>query len=212
MKTLFPAILGLLGASCAFAQDAAPSIVATAKGVEIQSAAGTFVLAPAALRLSEDDYNAKKPDLDLEGDDTVVATFASGAQLKMQVSAEQRTVWCVFSEMPDGAWGLLLQMEIPIAFASGGKFSFAGKPPQTFPAEKGSQLIAQESTKQFNLANPSGAGFSIVSTPGYTQVQDNRVFNWPVFMYIYNFVFSAHPGAKSFELRFDALDPALSPQ
>lgn len=210
MKTRLSLLITLATLTPLLAQDPAPVPSVTMKGIEITSEAGTFLLAPTGLSMGKTDYTGQKPVLSLDGDDTLLAKFPSGAELRMVVSAADRSVSCSFSGVPAEALSILLQMQIPISFAQGGKFSFGQKPLEIFPGEKDKQLIGQDTAKQFNLLSPAGAGFTMMTTQSYAQIQDNRVFNNSVFLYIYHFQFSAHPGQTTFNFRFETLDAALA--
>ena len=210
MKTKIVFLASLAALHPLFSQSSAPVPTVTMKGIEFASDAGTFLLAPTGLSMGKADYAGQKPVLTLDGSDTLLAKFPNGAELRMVVSASDKSVSCSFGGVPSGAVGFIFQMLIPMSFAQGGKFSFGSNPMEIFPGEKDKQLIGQATAKQFNLSNPMGAGFSIMATQSYTQLQDNRAFNQPVFDYIYHYPFESHPGETSFNFRFEALDPALA--
>lgn len=190
------------------AQTPSLELSATEKGIAIKGEAGSFLFVPATLRLSEKDFEGEKPVLELAGDNTLVAKFPSGAEITMQVSPEDHTVEGSFSGVPAGAWGFIFQMQIPLDFSRGGRFSLGSAELQDFPADYFRQLVDQKTAKQFTLVNPTGGGLTLTATQNYMQMQDNRAFQWPVFMFIYTYVFSSNPGSSSFRIHFEPLDSA----
>lgn len=183
---------------------------ATEKGIAIKGEVGSFLFVPAMLRLTEKDYEGQKPILELAGDNELTAKFPSGAEITLRVSPEDKTIEGSISGVPAGAWGVIFQMQIPISFSLGGKFSLGSAPLQDFPADYSKQLLDQKTAKQFDLVNPAGGGMTLVATQNFMQVQDNRAFQWPIFMYIYTVVFSSNPGSPSFRIHFEPLETAAS--
>lgn len=211
MNRLVTHLFALMGViSFAHAQAPDPEVSATEKGIAIKGEAGSFLLVPAALRLTETNYEGEKPVLELAGDNTLVAKFPSGAEIRLQASPEDKAIEASFSGVPAGAWAFVFQMQIPIDFSRGGRFSLGTAPLQDFPADYSKQLLEQKTAKQFTLVNPAGIGLTLAATQNFMQVQDNRAFQWPVFMYIYTYVFSSNPGGSSFRIHVESLDSAAT--
>jgi len=200
------AYLSFLTASLCEAQDA-PGITASNKGIQIDAGgAGKFLLPVPGLLMGEKDYSGEKPVVELDGTDNIVARYPSGAVLRMKVSNGEKTAQCSFEDIPKISRGFMFQTQIPVKFNSGGRFALGDSPSEAFPVEKGKQIIRDGYARSFTLIDPAGRGFK-VSMPGeYQQVQDNRVFGWPVFMHIYTFNFKTDAGNKTFTFHFAGLD------
>jgi hypothetical protein len=206
-------LVALSGVSPASATEP-PILSATEKGVRINAgAAGTFTLPVPGLRRNDKDFKGEAAAVEFDGADTLIARYPGGAELRMTVSDQDKTVRCAFTGIPEGARGFVFATQIPIAFNGGGRFQLGDKDPADFPAEKGRQIIRDGWARSFTLIAPSGGGFRI-SMPGeYQQVQDNRVFGWSVFMHIYTATFKTLAGKEEFRFQFDSLgDASAAPE
>ncbi len=191
----------------AVASDTKLSLSASTEGVVIDAGSmGKITLPVPGLRMGPTDYKGEKPSVELEGTEKIVARYPSGGEFTMDLSAGNGTIACSFSGVPANAIGFTFATKIPINFNQGGKFSIGSGALQAFPETFDKQIIAQGTAKQFNLLDAMGDGFSIKTPADYQQVQDNRAFNWPVFMYILNFTFATNPGKSSFLLQVGSFE------
>lgn len=187
----------------------APVLSASEKGILIDAGAtGTYTLPVPGLRLTDDDHKGETGVVDFNGTDTLTAKYPSGAELTMITVGN--VVECTFQGVPQGAKGFRFLIPIPIKFANGGRFAIGHKALEPFPEEKDKQLAGQGTGAEFTLMDAMDSGFRILMPMDYQQVQDNRFFNWPVFMHIYNYTFPSHGGKTAFAFRFEDLD-AVTP-
>lgn len=179
---------------------AAPTLALTEKGAAIQfGAAGGVTIPVPGLSLGETDYSGEKPSVEKQGD-ALVARYPSGAELRMSVSGGD-TISCSFQGVPESARGFVFHTPIPINFSQGGRFILGNKPPADFPEQKEKQIVQDGWAQSFSVISPSGEGYTLAMPGEYQQVQDNRVFNWPVFMHIYSFNFKNQAGKTSFAFK-----------
>lgn len=189
---------------------AAPELSLSNNGLVIDAgAAGTFTLPVPGLRIGATDYSGEQPAFELK-DGTLIAKYPSGAELQMTVANKDKTAAVSFTGVPAGAKAFVFQMHVPIRYSTGGKFVLGKKPPLAFPETKQAQIIGDGWAESFTLADPAGGGFRITTPGDYQQVQDNRLFNWPVFVHIYNYTFASQAGKNSFTFIFGPPDIATA--
>ncbi len=183
-------------------------LMASEKGVVIEAgSAGLFTWPVPKLRMSETDYQGEEATIRREGNDTVVASYPGGMEVRMTVGKADHIIRHTISNPPPSAWGLQFQMQIPIQFRNGGQFAFDRGDFCSFPEKPEKQIVGEATAGDFRAVNPSGVGFSIIAPVKYQQVQDNRVFNWSVFMYFYNYTLAGKE--RTFEVSFQ---PYQTPQ
>lgn len=183
-------------------------LLASEKGVLIDAgSAGPFLWPAPKLRMTETDYQGVEATIRKEENNTVVAAYPGGMEVRMTVGKADHTIRHTISNPPASAWGLQFQMQIPIQFRNGGQFAFGPGDLHSFPEKAEKQIVGEATARDFRLVNPLGAGFSIRMPVDYQQVQDNRVFNWSVFMYFYNYTFASQ--GSTFEI---SLNPYQTPQ
>lgn len=189
----------------------APALSATDKGVRITSGAGTLTLPVPKLLLAEKDYEGEKAAVEMDGE-TIVARYPSGAEIRLVVSDEKKTVQGTYTGIPPGSKGFQFLTEIPINFNAGGRFAIGTQPFVNFPEEKGKQIVKDGGAATFTVIDPVGEGFKVTVPGNYHQVQDNRVFGWPVFMHIYTVMFQTQ-GNNKFTFTYSGLgDQTADPQ
>jgi hypothetical protein len=185
------------GAGLAMAQ---PKMEISDKGAVIQAGAmGAFTFPVPGLRMGDKDYSGEKAVVEVK-DGVLQAKYPSGAELQMKAAGPQ-AVAISFSNIPAGAKSLGFPMQLPIQLSSGGRFVLGNKPAAAFPENKDKQIVGDGWAESFTVFDASGAGFRLVVPGNYQQVQDNRVFNWPVFSYIYNF--PLEPGKTGFTVKVE---------
>ena len=195
------ALLTLL--ACPFGAHAAPKIKASDNGVIIESEGmGSMTFPVPGLRTGPKDYGGQKPVVTVNGN-TISCKYAVGGDLTMTVSPATSTVDCSFSGVPGTAVGFIFSMELPIAFKNGGKFSFNDQAAIDFPEEHTKQIVGSGGFTRFNLIDPVGAAYSILTPLDYHQMQDNREFGWNIFMYHFNYTFASHAGKTEFQFKFE---------
>lgn len=173
-------------------------------GVAIEAVgAGRFVLAAPVLSMHEEDYEGQKPQLALEGD-VLTARYECGAELTIRVNSEEATADYEFSGVPKTAKGFRFQMLIPLSFNEGGRFAFGDKPPAKIPAAQKEQFLEQGIASRFTIVNGQGAGFTLTAPENWQGLQDNRVFNWQTYAWLYLYDFKKYSGRNDFSMRFQA--------
>lgn len=198
-------VLALAPAVRAQPEGAGPQLSITANGVEIDAGpAGKYSLPAPLLRGRADDARGEKPALERK-DQTLIARYSNGAELQIAVSSREGTVTYSYSRVPPAATAFMFQMFVPIRFAGGGRFMLDDKE-TAFPATVQRQIVEAGWGERFGLVDPGGSGFRVSAPRGYQQLQDNRVFTAPVFVYFYNYVFANQPGKRSFAFKFGSVE------
>jgi hypothetical protein len=183
------------------AAQAAPPLTFTEEGVKIDvGSAGTFTLAIPELSIQgqKPEKATVTPDSGTGG----VAKYPSGAQLKYSIDQAKGQVGIHFSRLPEGARHFRFTMHVPIRYNQGGSWAFDGAELQKIPLEKKEQFVQAGNAHAFHVVSPSGKGISIKTPGGWQGFQDNRVFNWPIYVYIYQFdIGKRTEGHFSFEIK-----------
>lgn len=175
----------------------AEKISITSEGVVIDAGvAGQFTILPPSLMMKPDDYEGQKPAWTVSTANEAEADYPSGAQMKIQVSGSK--ISFAFSGVPKEAHAFRVTMMIPIKFSEGGQFSLDEAAAVSFPAHAEKQQLFVGHGAKLRLKDPSGEAFSITTTTGFHEIGDYRVFNWPIFAYIFNYVFREHEGEATF--------------
>lgn len=118
-----------------------------------------------------------------------VATYPSGATLEYTASEPQGQLNVRFAKMPKDTRSLRFTMNVPIRFNQGGLWAFDEAEPRTIPSKMEGQFVQAGNAKVFHVISPMGDGITIQTPGGWQGLQDNRVFNWQVYSYIYQFDF-----------------------
>jgi hypothetical protein len=157
------------------------------RGVDINFSS-TGVLSFEAPQLAVEGGNREKPVTEIKGGDTVSAQYPSGGNVLMKIQGTSSIV-VSYSNLPTGAKSLIFLTRIPYRMAMGGQFSIANKPTMPFPETKGKQIVCDGASGNATIIDPSGAGVRLIAPPNFQQIQDNRVFNTNVFLYLYYYKF-----------------------
>ena len=155
------------------------------------------------------EYDVSFPKLERDGlkdpraevaDGRVTLSYSNGA--KAVATLENNTLKINYSGLPNGEIRTVSEMYIPFGFTQGGTWEVDGKkgefPPEKTPRGK----MFQGDTASFKLTHPTGMGFSISGKRNFTELQDNREWNWNIFVWIYRAGLFPNNGAASFELKF----------
>ncbi|MGB8355077.1 MAG: sugar-binding protein [Chthoniobacteraceae bacterium] len=205
MKKILPYLFAVcFCAMPAWAQD--PTLSVTDKGVAIEAnSMGSFTIEPAKLQMSGGKPE-ERPVMEAVAGGMVVAGYPSGAKLEYRLAPDRSEVVCTYSGLPAAASSFKSEMLFPIKFTQGGAYSFETEALKPLPAEKGEQFIQRGAGTRFNLLDAMGTGFTLTTTSQYRELQDNRVFNWPVFVYAFYHEVHANPGSKSFTIKIAAFN------
>jgi hypothetical protein len=182
--------------------NAAPGLKADEKGVEINAdSMGQFVLEVPELMLK--DGKREKPVSTLNGDQLTVS-YASGLALEYNVDRAENKIAVKFSKVPAVAKSLRFLMYVPMKFHQGGKYGFDGKMKE-IPQAVGEQFLQQGGATTFTISDPMGESFTLTTPGGWQGLQDNRVFNWQIYVYAYHFDFGGRTeGYFGFSVQFAA--------
>ncbi|CAN5417812.1 hypothetical protein BH09VER1_BH09VER1_29260 [soil metagenome] len=161
----------------------APSFTLSDKGAAIETRIGTFLLEPPLFNTK--DGHEESAAFALEEGGKARAKYPSG--LELEYAVEDGKLKLHYGGEPANGKGFKFPMLVPMRFNQGGSWAFDAKPPQIFPPEKGEQFVAHGHATTLTLTDPSGEGFTLITPGGYHELQDNRVFNWPIFGYHYYF-------------------------
>ena len=175
------------------------------KGAEIKAGAmGDFILEGPILAL--DDKTEHKPTI-VAGTDglSYTLTYDTGLQLHALISKEQNTVTFSFDKMPDKGQFLRFSMFVPLTFNQGGKVGVDGNAPTAIPEKSSGQFVENGSDGEFDLFSPFGQGFSIKMPVSWQALQDNRFFNWDIYVWNYNYELKTYPDQKSVVFTFGPL-------
>ncbi|MDR1191316.1 MAG: hypothetical protein LBK60_06605 [Verrucomicrobiales bacterium] len=180
----------------------APALRLVDKGVELNtSGMGQFILETPELRFSGG--RGEKPAATL-ANDTLTVQYPSGLTLDCTVDAAAGRVACHFTGAPAGAEALRFLLYIPLKFNQGGKFAFDGQW-RDIPPAKAAQFLHQGSATTFSVADPLGESITVATPGGWQGLQDNRVFDWPVYVYVYHYNFMGKTeGWFGFTVKFGA--------
>ena len=199
-KTLLSLIMLAVSAGSLLA---APKLSLSEEGAVIDAgSAGQYLLPPPGLQLKADQYGGEKGVAELR-DGALAVKYPSGAVLTMSTAGEELKF--TFSGVPQGARCWVLDMHLPIRLNTGGKFILGDKAPQDFPLAKDKQILGDGGASSFSVIDPSGDGFKMILPADFCQVQDNRVFNWSVFVFMYYYNLAGREGQNSFTVKFQDL-------
>jgi hypothetical protein len=183
---------------------AEPQLSLSDKGIEIDGGTlGQLIFEVPGLSLGDKDYKGEKAAAECK-DGVVVAKYPSGAELQIKLTGKSSAA-ISFSNLPSQARSFVFVMHLPIRLGGGGKFALGKKAAILFPETKGKQIVGDGWAESLSVWDSSGTGIRLVMPGDYQQVQDNRVFNWDVFAYIYYFKFSSQQGKSSFTIKVEAV-------
>ena len=210
--SVFFRTLWLAGVLClGWSAKGAPTASLTEAGWEIDGGTmGKIVFPVPGLRLKEKDYRGEKPVVEVK-DGVLTARYPSGAKLEMKPDGA-RQVAITVSDLPAEAKGLIFSTHLPIRLAGEGRFVLGSREPVTFPRTKDKQIVADGWAESFSVMDPSGAGLRFHLPGNYQQVQDNRVFNWNIFVHLYYFNFADQSGVNTLKVRVEDLEVARVPR
>ncbi len=126
--------------------------------------------------------NMKKPQVKVESAQRAVLSYPGGAKAVASLNGVDFKM--AFEGLPGGELRTRTDVYIPINFSQGGKYKFDGKE-GSFPAEKAERgKVFQGDGGSFSLVHPTGLGFTISGVDSFQELQDNREWNWPIFMWM----------------------------
>ncbi len=112
----------------------------------------------------------------------VTLSYPGGA--KAVATLDNGTLKIAYSGLPGGETRGRGELYIPIGFTQGGAWKIDNNN-SLFPAEKAERgKIFQGDASTFSLTHPTGMGFTIAGPRSFQELQDNREWNWPIFMWM----------------------------
>ena len=196
-------LLALCAAASLSAQSVKLSL--SEKGAVVNAGTlGNLTLEAPAIGLPEN--KTIKPSFALDGDKGGVATYPDGSVIRVSVSDADKTVTYAFDTLPAGATSIRIDTKIPISLNQGGRFALGDKTGD-FPAAKAGQFLAHGDAATLDVIHALGDGVRFTAPAGYQQLQDNRMWDWNTFFWIYRFDLQRYPGKKSFQIKVAAIAP-----
>jgi len=139
---------------------------------------------------------------------SLVKKFANGMQLTVTLEADGKTVSYGFTPPTGEVRGFGMNLNIPLAYANGGKYGLGSGGMKSFPSTKGKdEIVDKGDFGMFRLQSPADIGFGIKMPMGWNKLQDDRQFNGSRFEEQYLYLFASHPGDTSFAIVFGDVDP-----
>ncbi|WFB37805.1 hypothetical protein P3T73_08545 [Kiritimatiellota bacterium B12222] len=178
-KSLFSLWI-LLGLMASSVQADKLSLTVVDKGVEIDAGStGKFIIGAPPLTL--ENGKTEKATFTVNSKSSGEATYPCGAELKLQIKGDEIQYEY---DIPDNGKSFMFDMLIPIKFNQGGEYALGKSELQEFPEEHQGQFLTQGNGKSaFTLLNAKGKGFSLETQGHWQALQDNREFDWPIFVY-----------------------------
>ncbi len=139
----------------------------------------------------------------------VTLKYPNGAEGEVRLE-NGRDLVISFRNIPADVKGFRMEMEIPFAFAAGGRFKVGGGEAKEFPAEKPKgPMLFQGSAERLELMHPLGGGAAIIVPKwSYQQLQDNREWNWKTFWWFFQSDFP--PGVAGPQYRVTITEPGAA--
>jgi hypothetical protein len=107
-----------------------------------------------------------------------------------------------FAGLPSGETVGIADTYLSYGLTQGGEWAFdetSGK----FPVEKASQgKVCSVNSRTFTLIHTTGQGFKATGELTHQEIQDNREWNWTIFVWRYHVVLRADEGKASYEVTF----------
>lgn len=197
----------LLSASlCAAVLSAQPlKLSLSDKGVVVNAGAiGSLTLEAPSLGFKGD--KTLKPSFALDGDKGGVATYPDGTVIRVSVSDADKTATYSFDTLPEGATAIRIDTKIPISLNQGGRFALGTKTGE-FPTALAGQFLAHGDAATLDVIHALGDGVRFTAPAGYQQLQDNRMWNWNTFFWIYRYDLLRYSGKKSFQIKVSSIAP-----
>jgi len=183
----------LLASAVVHAEDSTPSpsqgvpIVACDRGIQIDGGTmGKLVFSAPIIRKAPTDRSGEKPTGEAPSWDTSIAHYPSGAEFRMVIAPDHKSFTAWFSIPPKDMDSYFQMIRLPIKYKNGGQFGFGPGPLQAFPAQPDKEFIAEQTSGQFRLVDPSGVGFTLSGPENREQMQDVRAMSqWSEFTFRY---------------------------
>jgi hypothetical protein len=193
-------VLCLFAAGYAQAQSSTGSAFAVSLGtggVHIQAgAAGAYDMRFPTF----DDSGMKDPRATLENGEVTLA-YPGGA--KAVATLENNTLRVDFSGLPAGQTVGTADTHLSYGLTQGGSWAF-DEAEGPFPAQKAPQgKVYQGESETFTLIHTTGMGFRASGKRTRQIMQDNRQWNWTIFVWRYQVSLQAIDGRASYEVKFE---------
>ncbi len=150
---------------------------------------------------------AAATDIKLSADKkTLTFSYANGGNAQIKLNGED-SITLSFSNLPDAAKAIRMESHLSINYNTGGTYSFDDAAPQQFPREKPTPpFLYHGNAQKVAILHPTGAGFSVSGFPlgTYQQLQDNREWNWSIFVWWFSIPLPEGNPTPSFTLKLDA--------
>ncbi|MDF3058282.1 MAG: hypothetical protein K0R17_2497 [Rariglobus sp.] len=181
----YPFVLLLLGL-CAVLPLPAQTIKLSLnnKGVVVDAGALGKIVVPPPEIATPDEKKVIKPTYTLDGSGGALATYPDGFVIRIAVSDASKTITYAYDRIPEGAASFKFSTLLPINLNQGGRFVLGDKQGE-FPVTLGDAFFARGDTGQVDIIYPLGAGIRFSTPTSFQQLQDNRTWNWNVFVWVY---------------------------
>lgn len=198
-------VLGALVAPCAQAIQ----LQLSERGAVVEAGAlGTITLAPPTIEVAG--KKELKPTYVLDDQGRAGATYENGFVLRIAVSEADKTVTYDFdAAAARDVNSIKFTTMFPIHLNKGGRFAL-GDMTGEFPVSKGGQFLAHGQADHLDVIHPLGEGVRIATPGAYQQLQDNRLWEWSVFAWIYRYDLKRYPGKTRFVFKISELAPAAA--
>jgi hypothetical protein len=187
-----------------------PELSLSAEGAVVSAGAlGQFTVPAPSIETA--DQKELTPTYELDAGGNAQATYADGSVLKITMSKIDLAITYTFKILTGNATSLKFVTLLPINLNQGGRFALAGKTGE-FPAVKAGQFLSAGDASHFDVIHPLGEGIRFSMPAAYHQLQDNRLWDWNVFAWIYRYDLKRYPGKATFDIKLASLasEPAAA--
>jgi len=175
------------------------------KGTAIKAGSvGDFILEGPVLALDDKTEHAPAVVAGTDGLNYKL-TYNTGFEIEARISKAEKTVTFSFQRVPANGQYLRFSMFVPLSFNQRGKVGLDGSTFKVIPEKQSGQFVVDGREGEFDLMGPFGNGLSIRMPVSWECLQDNRVFNWPIFVWSYNYDMKAFPNQTSVIFSFSSL-------
>jgi hypothetical protein len=150
------------------------------------------------------DKKELKPTYTLDGTGGARVAYPNGFVLKIAASNTDKTVTYSFDQPFTGLDSIKFTTMFPINLNKGGKYAM-GAMTGDFPASLNGQFLAQGDAGHLDIIHPLGGGIRFTTPAAYQQLQDNRMWEWTVFAWIYRYDLKRYPGQNRFSFKVSTL-------